>query len=75
MNPLTFNAIISGAWEALPENCRRAPWIGLEHGVEPLDTEQKLDQYLAAYGKMHVEKIRMALSALENPQQESRAGV
>lgn len=70
MNPLTFNAIIAGAWEALPENCRRAPWIGLEHGVEPLDTEQKLDQYLAAYGKMHVEKIRMALSALENPQQE-----
>lgn len=70
LNPLSFNSIIADAREALPENCRRAPWIGLEHGVEPLDTEQKLDQYLAAYGKMHVEKIRMALSALVNPHRE-----
>ena len=63
---MTFDSIIESARVALPANVRRAPWIGLEHGVVPLDTEQKLNQYLAAYGKMHTEKIRMALDSLDN---------
>ncbi len=64
---MSFNEVIDVAFRSLPDSVRRAPWIGLEHGVVPLDTEQKLDQYLAAYGKMHVEKIRMALDSLDNP--------
>lgn len=64
---MSFNEVIDVAFKSLPDSVRRAPWIGLEHGVVPLDTEQKLDQYLAAYGKMHVEKIRMALDSLDNP--------
>ena len=67
-NLMTFDNIIEAARTALPDNIRRAPWIGLEHGVVPLDTEQKLDQYLAAYGKMHAEKIRMALNSLDDPE-------
>ena len=63
---MTFDNIIESARAALPANVRRAPWIGLEHGVVPLDTEQKLNQYLAAYGNMHAEKIRMALDSLDN---------
>ena len=63
---MTFDSIIESARVALPANVRRAPWIGLEHGVVPLDTEQKLNQYLAAYGNMHAEKIRMALDSLDN---------
>lgn len=66
----TFNQIIDKARNELPEEVRRAPWIGLDHGVVPLDTEQKLDQYLAAYGKMHVEKIRLALDSIANPARE-----
>lgn len=67
LNPISFNAVIDAARKVLPSDIRQAPWIGLEHGVVPLDTEQKLDQYLAAYGKMHVEKIRMSFGALETP--------
>ena len=63
---MSFNEVIDDAFRALPDSVRRAPWIGLEHGVVPLDSEQKLDQYLAAYGKMHVEKVRMALDSLDN---------
>lgn len=65
-NHMRFDNIIGAARAALPVNVRRAPWIGIEHGVVPLDTEQKLDQYLAAYGKMHVEKLRMAFDSLDD---------
>ena len=75
INPISFNAVIDVARQVLPDNIRRAPWIGLEHGVVPLDTEQKLDQYLAAYGKMHVEKIRMSFRALETPSEDLCAPV
>ena len=75
INPISFKAIIDIARQVLPDNIRKAPWIGLEHGVVPLDTEQKLDQYLAAYGKMHVEKIRMSFGALETPNDDLRAPV
>ncbi|MBO6121186.1 MAG: AAA family ATPase [Kiritimatiellae bacterium] len=75
INPISFKAIIDAARLVLPTSIRKAPWIGLEHGVVPLDTEQKLDQYLAAYGKMHVEKIRSCFGALETPDDDLRAPV
>ena len=75
VNPISFDAVIEAARVVLPDNVRRAPWIGLEHGVIPLDSEQKLDQYLAAYGKMHVEKIRSCFGALETPDEDLRAPV
>lgn len=75
VNPISFDAVIEAARVVLPDNVRRAPWIGLEHGVVPLDTEQKLDQYLAAYGKMHVEKIRSCFGALETPDEDLRVPV
>ena len=75
ISPVSFDAVIEAARVVLPDNVRRAPWIGLEHGVIPLDSEQKLDQYLAAYGKMHVEKIRSCFGALETPDEDLRAPV
>ena len=75
IKPMSFNAVIDAARQVLPGNIRKAPWIGLEHGVVPLDTEQKLDQYRAAYGKMHVEKIRMSFGALETPNDDLREPV
>lgn len=75
VNPISFDAVIEAARVVLPDNVRRAPWIGLEHGVIPLDSQQKLDQYLAAYGKMHVEKIRSCFGALETPDEDLRAPV
>lgn len=75
ITPISFNAVIDAARLVLPTDIRKAPWIGLEHGVVPLDTEQKLDQYLAAYGKMHVEKIRSCFGALETPDEDLQAPV
>ena len=43
IKPISFDAVIDAARVVLPDDVRRAPWIGLEHGVVPLDSEQKLD--------------------------------
>lgn len=67
---MNFDEVIAKARQALPLSIRHAPWIGLEHGVEPLKTELQLNQYLAAYGKMHTEKIKLALKAIDNPSLE-----
>lgn len=45
----------------LPNNWKRAPWTHLNHGVEALDSDDKLNAYIAAYGEMHVAKCRMAM--------------
>lgn len=66
----SFEKIINLAVSRLPENLRRTPWVGLNHGVDILDTEDELDQYLCAYGMMHKEKIIAALSSINNPLDE-----
>ena len=45
----------------LSPDIRRAPWSLLNHGYDALDSEEKLDAYIAAYGEMHVMKCRKAL--------------
>jgi RecA/RadA recombinase len=47
-------------------NCK--PWTDLDHGVALLDTHEKLCKYLCAYGEMHEEKMKTALSSIYNPQ-------
>lgn len=66
----SFENIINLAISRLPEKLRRTPWVGLNHGVDLLDTEDKLNQYLCAYGMMHKEKIITALSSVNNPLEE-----
>jgi hypothetical protein len=43
------------------------PWKDLNHGVDLLDTHEKLCKYLCAYGDMHEEKMLRALNAISNP--------
>lgn len=71
----SFEKIINLAVSRLPENLRRTPWVGLNHGVDLLDTEDKLNQYLCAYGMMHKEKIITALSSINNPLEEFSNGI
>ena len=54
--------IISKAYENLPNEKKSKPWSFVNHGVGLLNSEDELNCYLAAYGKMHEEKIHSALS-------------
>jgi hypothetical protein len=44
------------------------PWAVLNHGVDLLDTNEKLCKYLCAYGEMHEEKMQRAFLAINNQQ-------
>lgn len=58
--------IISAAYENLPYEKKSKPWSFVNHGVGLLSSEDELNCYLAAYGKMHEEKITSALSTITN---------
>jgi len=66
---LSFQKIIDIAQQGLPFEKRAKPWSFINHGVGLLHKEDDLNCYLAAYGIMHEEKIRIALSSINNPQQ------
>lgn len=61
--------IIEKAYENLPNEKKLKPWSFVNHGVGILKNEDELNCYLAAYGKMHEEKIHSALSAIPNPEE------
>lgn len=62
-----FEEYVHIATEQLSEDKRRFPWIGLNHGVELLNTDEELCQYLCSYGKIHQEKIQSALDTIIDP--------
>lgn len=53
--------LIKQCRDALPTRLKTRPWTILEHGYNALDSEEKLNAYIAAYGEMHVYKCRKAL--------------
>ena len=58
--------IIQNSYNNLPNYKKSKPWSYVNHGVDLLKNEDELNCYLAAYGKMHEEKIYTALSTLSN---------
>ena len=64
-NP-TFGQIRKVAENSLSPQDRLSPWVGLNHGVDLLDTHEKCCRYLLAYGEMHEAKIHYALDKLTN---------
>ena len=67
-NP-TFKAILGIAKGSCAtcmgiSNCK--PWSAINHGFDLLDTEDKCNKYLCAYGEMHEAKIHYALDKLAN---------
>lgn len=65
-NPF-FEDFLRIAANNLPASKRSYPWIGLSHGVKLLENDDELAQYLCAYGKMHKEKIDLALNSIKEP--------
>ena len=66
--PLTIDKIIQTAETDIPQRFRSMPWAysdaegrTLEHGTAILETEELCSAYLAAYGRMHREKLYFAL--------------
>lgn len=62
----SFETFMQIASQILPEEKKRAPWLGLSHGVKLLENDVELAQYMCAYGNMHKEKIDMALDAVKD---------
>lgn len=58
--------IVQNAYNNLPQEKKTKPWTFVNHGVDLLNTEDELNCYLAAYGTMHEEKIKIALENLDD---------
>ena len=67
LNNPTFEDLLRIAANNLPASKRAYPWVGLSHGVKLLENDDELAQYLCAYGKMHKEKIDLALDSIKDP--------
>ncbi len=85
-SPLTIDNIIYTAENDMPQSFRSRPWAycdaagrTLEHGTAILETEELCTAYLAAYGRMHRQKLSFALDKANEkgnfPYQELRGGV
>ena len=63
----SFDTLREVAIQNLEESQRISPWIGLEHGVKLLESDNEMARYLLAYGNMHKEKINIALNCIPDP--------
>lgn len=63
----SFDTLREVAIQNLEESQRISPWIGLEHGVKLLESDNEMARYLLAYGNMHKEKIDIALNCIPDP--------
>lgn len=61
-----FDSIIEIAKELVPQARKEKPWVGLNHGTNVYTNESDLNCYLAAYGVMHQEKVKLALTYLSS---------
>lgn len=64
----TFDKLYELSWRNLSEENRITPWVGLNHGLKLLDTDNELARYILAYGRMHKEKMDKALTSVPTPQ-------
>lgn len=67
MTDISFDRILKLAKDNVPPSRKDNPWIGLDHGVKLLSNDDEMTQYLAAYGRMHREKLNAALDTIQNP--------
>ena len=62
--PFRFSAAIDAAAAAVPYDMRRTSFRRAGRGVEILDSDERLNDYLVAYGEMHVAKLMRFLPSL-----------
>lgn len=58
---MKIDKLIENCYNQLPPQWRDAPWRYLNHGFDVLDSEDKLNAYIASYGEMHVAKCKKAM--------------
>lgn len=58
---MNIDKLVEHCHNLLPYDWKAAPWTRLNHGYDALDTEDKLNAYISAYGDMHVTKCRKAM--------------
>lgn len=58
---MNIEKLVDQCYNAIPSHWKQRPWAHLNHGIDVLDTEVKLNAYIAAYGEMHIVKCRMAM--------------
>jgi hypothetical protein len=58
---MNIEQLVEKCTKALPADWRKSPWLHLDHGRAVLDSEDKLNAYISAYGEMHIMKCRKAL--------------
>lgn len=58
---MDVDRLVDECYSRLPIELRSKPWTCLDHGCAILDTEDKLNAYIAAYGEMHIVKCRKAM--------------
>lgn len=61
---MNIDKLVERCYDALPGAWRRSPWSYLDHGRAVLDSDDKLNAYIASYGEMHILKCRMAMRNL-----------
>ncbi len=66
---ISFEDIKRISTKHIPIERKNSAWIGLDHGVKILNTDDELAQYIVAYGNMHKEKIDLALESISHPTQ------
>lgn len=69
ISDISFDKILKLANDNVPSSKKRNPWVGLNHGVKLLSSDDELAQYLAAYGAMHREKMYTALDTIKDPKE------
>lgn len=58
---IDIDRLVEQCYNALPTAWKKAPWTYCQHGVAVLDSEDKLNAYIASYGEMHIVKCRLAM--------------
>ena len=58
---MNIDRLVDTCYDLIPSNWKQKPWEYLNHGKDVLDTEEKLNAYIAAYGEMHIVKCRIAM--------------
>ena len=58
---MNIDRLVKECHDRIPSEWKKTPWTFLNHGYDALDSEDKLNAYISAYGEMHVVKCRKAM--------------
>lgn len=69
---MNIDRLVEQCYNALPPSWKNNPWSYLDHGKAILDSDDKLNAYIASYGEMHIMKCRLAMNNIPFDDLESQ---